>query len=494
MDAAPEPRGHREREVVRPAGVVQIVLVEVDRAVLLRGPRPVHLGAGPVEARHRPRRAVHGLAVEPVGGAVGDALGGDVGSQVPRRHHRGLEPGRPGGLDEGGHLGARERAVRRARAVDLAVEVGGGAEPPGHPGRIPRPPGRHQERARAQAGRERDRARDLDRRLGAEREAPDALLPERDRARGGIPGERHEVPAPLGERGPGGDPLDAPAAVSQDGRQRPALVERQGHAGARRLRPGAEDRLGAVARPGRPHQGLEGEALEGGEDRRGGDDHVGPGAGLLPPTRVLLAGGMRDDLGPEARRVGAGLGGQEAHQVGPVAGQPVAAHPDGEPVARLEAHAVAVGQDRRAVEVRPRGGVPARRLGLAQLASEVVPRERRPAELEHRPLGCLEAGEDVPGDELGEGRLADHPGEHPLGVGPRHEQAVGARRRVPAQAVQDRLEVGAVDAERAGPELAGQVEARRVDREHVASPRGRTGRPAMATPGGAPRRHTGQEE
>ena len=62
--------GNGEGEVGLPAGVVEIVVVEVDRAVLLRGVGEVAFVARPVGAGHRPGGEIDCRAVERVGRAV----------------------------------------------------------------------------------------------------------------------------------------------------------------------------------------------------------------------------------------------------------------------------------------------------------------------------------------------------------------------------------------------------------------------------------------
>jgi hypothetical protein len=62
---------------------VQIVVVEVNGAILLGGAPPVHLAAVPVVAGHRALGRVHGAAVKRMRRAIGDAIARDVGGQVP---------------------------------------------------------------------------------------------------------------------------------------------------------------------------------------------------------------------------------------------------------------------------------------------------------------------------------------------------------------------------------------------------------------------------
>ena len=74
---------HAELEPHLPAGVVDVVVVEVDRAVLLPRLLVVHLERVPVVAGHGAHRQVHGPSVQPDRAGVGDAFRLDVGREVP---------------------------------------------------------------------------------------------------------------------------------------------------------------------------------------------------------------------------------------------------------------------------------------------------------------------------------------------------------------------------------------------------------------------------
>ena len=99
VDAASHVLGNREAEIVGPAAIVQVVVVEMDGGVLMRRCLPVALLAGPRRALHGAGRQVHQPAVQPVRPAILDLHGGHAAGEVPRRH------------------------ARDARRLDLAVEA-----------------------------------------------------------------------------------------------------------------------------------------------------------------------------------------------------------------------------------------------------------------------------------------------------------------------------------------------------------------------------------
>ncbi len=61
---------------VSPTGVIEIVVVEMDGAVLVGLARPIVLLAGPVPALHGAGRQLHQRAVQPIGADIdrGDAF------------------------------------------------------------------------------------------------------------------------------------------------------------------------------------------------------------------------------------------------------------------------------------------------------------------------------------------------------------------------------------------------------------------------------------
>ena len=146
----PQPRRvHPARQVRRrlegeadlPCRVQEVVVVEVDRPVLLWRAPVVHLRGVPQVARHRPRRQVHGAAVEPASRRVPHPVGLDVGREVPRRGR----VVRPRAVRDRLDLGPAERARVDARVVDLAVVMPGHAAVGGRVGRhVQRHVGRRQ--------------------------------------------------------------------------------------------------------------------------------------------------------------------------------------------------------------------------------------------------------------------------------------------------------------------------------------------------------------
>ena len=117
VDAAPQAVGNGEREVDVPAGIVEVVVMEMDRAVLLGRVPPAHFLAGPVVARHRARRQIDDDAIETIAGHVRNSDRGDVAREVPCRDHgvpdkigKGLQP-------QLLHLGAVERTICQPGAV-----------------------------------------------------------------------------------------------------------------------------------------------------------------------------------------------------------------------------------------------------------------------------------------------------------------------------------------------------------------------------------------
>ena len=147
VDAALQVLRHREAEVVGPAAVVQVVVVEMDRAVVMRRALPVALGAGPGRALHRARRQVDQLAVQAVGAGVLD---------LHRLHAAGEIPGRDAGDRRRLDL-AVEAALRRPVAGRPPRRSGSAARRRARaapaPSCWPRPRRRRQRRASAAAGR-----------------------------------------------------------------------------------------------------------------------------------------------------------------------------------------------------------------------------------------------------------------------------------------------------------------------------------------------------
>ena len=75
--------GHRPLERGRPAAILDVVFVKVDRGVFLRSVSPAHLPSGPSRAGHASARDVDERSVEPVGAGVFDAARFDAAREVP---------------------------------------------------------------------------------------------------------------------------------------------------------------------------------------------------------------------------------------------------------------------------------------------------------------------------------------------------------------------------------------------------------------------------
>ena len=83
VDPALHALWYGELEVHVPTGVVQIVVVEVDRAVFLGAYRKGVVPTGPVAACHAPGRSIDRATVVAVARAVGGPSRGDVFGEVP---------------------------------------------------------------------------------------------------------------------------------------------------------------------------------------------------------------------------------------------------------------------------------------------------------------------------------------------------------------------------------------------------------------------------
>ena len=282
VDAAAGAGRDDRGEARAPAGVVEIVVVEVDRTPLRGRPAPVHLGAVPVVAGDRALGRIHGAAVQVVGRAVGHTIAADVSGKIPetervrRRHVRARR--RRGGLQ----LGRRERAAGQARPVDLAVEVPRGSPP----AVLDRLVGGADEERAGWRRLSRERRGDGGGRLEARRVVGERCLTQRDRVRHQVDRRAHVIPAPGGQRHARRDDR---AAVQE--RQRAGLVEHQREAGAPILRPRAHDDLPRRRGPDRHAGGLDerlhGEARQAAERLGVVHDHVRAGVDGLGRAGVV---------------------------------------------------------------------------------------------------------------------------------------------------------------------------------------------------------------
>lgn len=109
--------GEGEVEVRLPSGVVEIVLVKVDGAVVLGFVPPVVVLTGPGVTGDGAGGKIDGAPVEPVWRAVDDVMGVDSGAEVPCADDVGLEIG--------GRFGRVKCGPPKPRVFQLAVEMPG---------------------------------------------------------------------------------------------------------------------------------------------------------------------------------------------------------------------------------------------------------------------------------------------------------------------------------------------------------------------------------
>ena len=119
VHAAPEPVRHGVREVGGPPAVVEVVVVEVDGAVLTGRVAPAGLLARPARAHHGARREVHQLPVKPARPHVHRASAGGLPAEVPGRH----QVAAGGAVRRGSDGRLREGDVVERGPLDLTVVV-----------------------------------------------------------------------------------------------------------------------------------------------------------------------------------------------------------------------------------------------------------------------------------------------------------------------------------------------------------------------------------
>ena len=250
IEAARQILGDLEREVGGPPAIVQIVVVEVDRRIVLGASAPHVFATVPASALHRTGGQVDELTVAFVARDVDDTIGGDLAGEVEVRNDRAVAPDLVSLLDPCAFCFCQ--CIRAdPRRFELAVEVRGRRR--GAPARRPR---RETQRCSVRDG-------DLQRRLtGGERGVTCVANQRRLRnPKGLVPGVDtggDEVPVMREHRHRGRDLLH-PDTVAQAHRERAARIEEKAVTALRVLAPVTQDRLLAVARESRPDQRLEGE-------------------------------------------------------------------------------------------------------------------------------------------------------------------------------------------------------------------------------------------
>ena len=342
IDAALQPLRAGEGEIDLPARVVDVVLVEVDRAVLLRRVLPVHLAAVPAPAGDGAGRQVDQAAVQSVGGEIGRPRRLDALGEVP-------------GADDGGgeravrradlgklHLRRGQHAIGDARAVDApVVEAAADGAPLVDTPEV----GAHGQRrvvlARtAQLGLLLQDAGVVHLGVVVER-----LLHQSDLLGLGVVGRGDEVPLVRDQRTVGGGHLDVALAVAEAERKRAVLLgDDEGRARLVAVAPVGDQRLGAAIGRRRPDEGLEGKALQ--PLDRGMSRHFHEGAVVadLPAPLVGAARAGPDHLLLDAGAVGVLVAADEADDVALVGGG-FGTHHEVDGLSRRHADAVGITRD-----------------------------------------------------------------------------------------------------------------------------------------------------
>ena len=341
IEAAAQMARHLEDDIGLPAGIVEIVVVKMDRAVLSRRAPPIELGGIPVPALHRPGGKIDQPSVEAVGGPVANAIARHVQGEVPGPDQIGAIGGRRGLADGEPQQSGRQSAAIEAGAVDLAVEMRRGLGA----GRSGIQAGGEGEGARGLAGR--DLGDDLALRralvagIGLLR-----LLDQQDAAALRVEGGADEIPFP-GEQGPAGRDLGmAAGAILEDQRQAAAGVEGKGEAAAART--AIDENLRAPGWRRRPDHGGERKSREAVQGRAIRHDGIGAGGDLLPPSRIIAGDAAGHHLLPEARALRVQIGADQANDLQMVVGMALAARLEGDLLAGRHGEAVGVTEDRTA--------------------------------------------------------------------------------------------------------------------------------------------------
>ncbi len=82
-----------ETEILRPARIHQVVIMEMDRAILIRRINPARLAAVPVPSRHRPGRLVDDHPIQPVRSEIVDRIRRESPCRNPTPRSAQAQPG-----------------------------------------------------------------------------------------------------------------------------------------------------------------------------------------------------------------------------------------------------------------------------------------------------------------------------------------------------------------------------------------------------------------
>ena len=227
IDPARHARRHGPFEVHLPAGVVKIVVVEVDGAVLVPRVAPAHLLAREIPPGHAARGQVDDLAVAMVGGTVGNPDRRDVSREIPGAQDVGREAGRdrlvPHALDLQTVQGAADQPGRIDLAVVESVHQRAALLPPlegaGHDDRRAVPERRRPDIALRRAAVFHARVRQQ------------RLLIDRDPAGLRVVARGGEIPVAFEQRPANRDSLDRAVRQAEAKRDGARLVDDEGEAG-----------------------------------------------------------------------------------------------------------------------------------------------------------------------------------------------------------------------------------------------------------------------
>ena len=370
--AAAQRFGHAQREVALPAGVVDVVVMEMDRAVFVWRRAPVHLGAGPVIAGHSARRQVHRLAVQRVARDVDHALGRDRLRKIPGADQASPQALRQRALMQRQRLVERQGATRQARAVDAAVVMRLGPAPTAGLGAGEA--GGHQQRRFGRGRSEGDRALRARRRLEARVRNLPALV-HADQASREVVARADEAPDALEQRLAGAHGRDAAVAVAQAQRRPAAGIDDQLETGAALGRPAGQQHLLAQPRRGRPDHRLHGEPVPPGELRRRRHEHVRAVVDRLMAALVRAVDRAVDGWELYARAIRVEVAAHHAHELRAIRPRLLAAHHEPDRLAGLHADLVAVAGDAldHAVSLAGSGRTLERRCGWSARLGALTP-------------------------------------------------------------------------------------------------------------------------